>query len=87
MGNPELRKQTDLGLSLGFRHYFERNKHNTYATFGSTNTWNAIAIQSIYDKQNGTRTLMPVNVDGKYNISLECGFNNLSYFNKLFKRK
>ncbi|WP_147639871.1 TonB-dependent receptor [Paraprevotella xylaniphila] len=74
MGNPELRKQTDLGLSLGFRHYFERNKHNTYATFGSTNTWNAIAIQSIYDKQNGTRTLMPVNVDGKYNISLECGY-------------
>lgn len=75
LGNPYLKKQTDLGLTLGFRHYFERSKHSTYATLNGNKTWNSIAVRSVYDTQSGLRTYTPVNVDGKYNASLECGYN------------
>ncbi len=74
-GNPDLKKQTDVGLTMTFRHTFEKNKHNTYAILSGTNTRNAIAVQSIYDKQSGMRTFMPVNVDDGYKLSADLGYS------------
>ncbi len=75
LGNPDLQKQTEAGLSLGMRHTFEKNKHNTYAALSGTSTWNAIAVQSVYDKQSGMRTYMPVNVNGGYKLSADLGYS------------
>ena len=75
VGNPALRKQTDMGLTLGLRHYFERRKHSAYATLGGTKTRDAIGVRSAYDAQSGLRTFMPVNTDGGHKVSVECGYN------------
>lgn len=75
MGNPDLKKQTDLGVSIGFRHFFISSKHSTYATLSGTKTWNSIAMQSEYDIQSGVKTYSPVNVDGKHGVSFDCGYS------------
>lgn len=73
-GNPDLKKQTELYASLGFRHYFESSKSSLYATIEHTDTWNTIAIKSFYDMETGIRTLMPVNASEGRRMSVDMGY-------------
>ena len=75
LGNPSLRKQTDIGLSVGVRHTFSNKQSSIYAQMAGTKTFDAWAVQSIYDSQSGKRTYQPVNTDGKHTLSAECGYS------------
>ena len=74
-GNPSLRKQTDIGLSVVVRHTFGNKQSSVYAQMVGTKTFDAWAIQSIYDSQSGKRTYQPVNTYGKHALSAECGYS------------
>lgn len=84
LGNPSLREQTDLGMSVKVHHTFSNKQSSVYAQMAGTKTFDAWAVQSIYDSQSGKRTYQPVNTDGKHALSAECGYSMPLNFKQTF---
>ncbi len=81
-GNPDLRKQTAMNVSLALIRYFKKWETTIHATLSHRELWDAIGLRSVYNGSNGVRITKPVNTDSWRETSLEMGYGRPLLYNQ-----
>lgn len=86
-GNPSLKNSAVFRVNLSYSadRWLSGSGKMLNASVGYTNTRNATAISSVYDKSTGVRTTTPVNVNGNwdswYNLNWSVPLDKAKKFN------
>ena len=70
LGNPGLKPSFMHSVNMGYNHFAEESMRNYSVNMNYTITQNSISSKSMYDRQTGCRTVIPVNVNGNMSGSI-----------------
>lgn len=70
LGNPDLKPSFMHSVNMGYSRFAEETMRSYNVNLNYTITRNSISSKSMYDRQTGCRTVIPVNVNGNMNGSI-----------------